>query len=838
MKITSLPLGLTISLVAILTLWMASAAQPSPASTAADSLALANPDTVKIQVYPKHYARFELDITGDGGSRTRMSVFWDGIYLVPQMNLTRQFRAGTTSVPVYIADCYYLIPMTVTYRITGRVDTTYDHEDASVYAWANHRSFWNVNTSVTLPVPPLEKPASSNEVQRWMGKYRGWVHEGDAYDWTSSLTIHDRRLAGGGIKIVPNVNYSGKGMLPTRTAFHSTNKPDGRTISGNTLANVPLVAGLTTDPAAVMPLVTRSLARFDWGVLTDEATMLTPLTLDSNALAIEHRGTVSGEPQLVGHYRQAVERWQKKDKATLYSDRKATARFSWSVGLKTEVDATLEPVASDEKSFLPVPNSVRKYKLKINKPTLDKVQGLRVWLEGVSAHPGIATNAGQHHLWWGNCPHCTNCQKQTVAHHSTYKDWSTSPPTRYSLPRYYHQYNACALDRLPDLFFRDFDNKGWTQGDRAIKDGLKYAVSDELIREQPDANEYVISLAVEDAAASGYLRADILVNNAWMPVKCVGATADEFGLSLSIPLDKNGDGIADAWTDGAGLDPYCDSDSSANTKSLGDGLTVFEEYRGVYTAGMNHERLSPKVHDLFVHDYTHLLGASLTETARLYRAEGIALHQLQEGQFSDDVVNWNSDCQAGRQYMLVVMDAGIKPDHVPQSNWDAIWKSAAGIASDITSPVDKTNTVFVTTSTAGDKLPALLAHELGHNINCQHHGSLNRTVTLKNDAISGQSLADGDYYIAVAGGENSGDTSCFMRYQYANLACLDKNIPLPVKSNPGTYQLYTWPGTRTCFCNAKNSNIIPFLGEASRGNCQNQIRIRSYTWQTAPGSLP
>jgi hypothetical protein len=795
------------------------------------------PDKAMIQAYPKHYARFVLDTIGDGPSRVRIEAFWDGLYVVPMLNLSLQLGAGgkvPSMVPPFVADEYYVIPMKCTFRIVGRTFVEWEHEDTSIVSHNTIDSTWNQRVTATTATAPLGQSVVSKDAARWIGTYRGWV-KGQAFDYTAWLRIIDRRKAQGGVRIVPSIGFSGPGLMPVRTVAHSVNKKEGSPVNGSFLVYLPLVTSLTVDPAAAEPqVVSKSMARLDFGALCDAAVMLTPDAFDLDALTLSHSGSVRGEPQRVTPHRQQIERWQKTDRAALLSDRTATARFAWSVGLKTEVDVTLEPMASDEALSLPQPNSVRRYKLKIKQPSLDKVQGLHVWLEGVSEHPGAATNVGQHCLWWGRCPHCTNCQKLVTAHRTIFTDRTVTPANRYTLNRYYHSYNACALDKKPDLFFRstNSENPGWKQGDYATNEGLKYTISDELIRDEVDRDEYIISLAVEDSAASACLAADVMVNGAWRPVTCVGPTADALGQTLMYPLDQDGDGIGDAWR-GVNSTPdfYADEDGSANTVHRGDGLTIFEEYRGVYTSDFTLARLSPDTHDLFVHDYTHMLEAGLDQTSGLYAAEGVALHRLSEGQFEGDVVNWSSDTQLGRQYQLVVMDAGIRPGGIPRSAWDAIWNRANGMASHVGPPQAEANTVFIGNPAGDDTMGGLLGHEMGHNINCSHHGNGNRWVTLTGDALGGVPLADGAYYVAVPGGQNSGHTACFMRYLIAHLACSDPNTPTPVKDHAALYQRYTWTGSHTCFCNDAQTSGIAFLGTASAGNCQKQISIRSYACQ-------
>jgi hypothetical protein len=79
-----------------------------------------------------------------------------------------------------------------------------------------------------------------------------------------------------------------------------------------------------------------------------------------------------------------------------------------------------------------------------------------------------------------------------------------------------------------------------------------------------------------------------------------------------IPKDRDADGLPDAWESAHGFDPARadsdvdgrqdnleDEDSSVNNADIGDGLTVFEEYRGVRWNDI-HKRLNPARKNLFV----------------------------------------------------------------------------------------------------------------------------------------------------------------------------------------------------------------------------------------------
>ena len=99
------------------------------------------------------------------------------------------------------------------------------------------------------------------------------------------------------------------------------------------------------------------------------------------------------------------------------------------------------------------------------------------------------------------------------------------------------------------------------------------------------------------------------VNVSGQPVEIgLGLTITGIGSGINIPKDDNGDYIADSWETGAWVDgrhsppadeetgPNAGTSVEANTQ-VGDGLVVFEEYRGFEIAG-SHTRLSPTQKDV------------------------------------------------------------------------------------------------------------------------------------------------------------------------------------------------------------------------------------------------
>ncbi|MFZ0430594.1 MAG: hypothetical protein WAO20_20940 [Acidobacteriota bacterium] len=99
----------------------------------------------------------------------------------------------------------------------------------------------------------------------------------------------------------------------------------------------------------------------------------------------------------------------------------------------------------------------------------------------------------------------------------------------------------------------------------------------------------------------------------------------------TLPDDEDDNSIADAWqrTHNVQGDGSDDEDNQPEGATKGDGLSLYEEYRGFYIQG-RHERLDPQVKDLFVYDRDGLLADSCFERA----ASPLRVHYVTEGEMN------------------------------------------------------------------------------------------------------------------------------------------------------------------------------------------------------------
>lgn len=149
-------------------------------------------------------------------------------------------------------------------------------------------------------------------------------------------------------------------------------------------------------------------------------------------------------------------------------------------------------------------------------------------------------------------------------------------------------------DTKPDLFFP-----------REQPDGIEYIDEGHVQTKSNVATEATVLVAARDSGAYGVLIGKALALNLESKNKRTNKT------TLSLPMDDNNNHIADQWEKdhkiyGKKLPPGWDEeDNPSGMKKKGDGLALFEEYRGFLVEdGSGNEvfrRLSPEHKKLFIH---------------------------------------------------------------------------------------------------------------------------------------------------------------------------------------------------------------------------------------------
>jgi len=119
-----------------------------------------------------------------------------------------------------------------------------------------------------------------------------------------------------------------------------------------------------------------------------------------------------------------------------------------------------------------------------------------------------------------------------------------------------------------------------------------------------------------DFGASGRLQAHVEIDGGASVQASVRGLANEQA-ELSMPLDDNHNYVADAWEEQKGIRganypaEWDESDDPAGQKAKGDGIGLYEKYRGFYfrtgPGKREHQRLNPKRKHLFIHDADQLM---------------------------------------------------------------------------------------------------------------------------------------------------------------------------------------------------------------------------------------
>ncbi|GAH38287.1 unnamed protein product, partial [marine sediment metagenome] len=122
------------------------------------------------------------------------------------------------------------------------------------------------------------------------------------------------------------------------------------------------------------------------------------------------------------------------------------------------------------------------------------------------------------------------------------------------------------------------------------------------------ANSATVTVKSFDYGSYGKIKAEVQIGGTWYPALVVGGPARY----ATVPRDEDANDIADAWAYNTG-GKNDDDEHSVNNAHDGDGLTRYEEYRGVDTdddgAVALAERTNPGRKDLFVQgkDFTEAL---------------------------------------------------------------------------------------------------------------------------------------------------------------------------------------------------------------------------------------
>jgi hypothetical protein len=285
-----------------------------------------------------------------------------------------------------------------------------------------------------------------------------------------------------------------------------------------------------------------------------------------------------------------------------------------------------------------------------------------------------------------------------------------------------------------------------------------------------------------------------------------------------------------------------EDDYPASAKQCkGDGLSLFEEYRGFFVragfepdAPIIYRRLYPDVKDFFVFlepDSAVILSRYLED---FQKASGLMVHRVGNDsltQFIDvktRVVNFNRGDIGSAQHAVELVDFDLAEDGL------------AGQCSPRLGPPVHVNSVCVASNKISaimrsqgrafrDFLKQVTVHELGHAASIEHHGSAD---DLNNPTY---------HEVANEGGQHSGQFDCAMRYVGANfyLHWASAEEPDP------DYHPYDLKHEQIglIFCEARKGTGLNDrtrkgwqCGDAYVGSCKGQIVVNDHCGGGAGGS--
>ncbi|MBK9516341.1 MAG: hypothetical protein IPO09_03105 [Anaeromyxobacter sp.] len=345
------------------------------------------------------------------------------------------------------------------------------------------------------------------------------------------------------------------------------------------------------------------------------------------------------------------------------------------------------------------------------------------------------------------------------------------------------------------------------------------------------------------------------------------------GAALPIPKDDDENRVADAWQERHGLmgRPGADDedDRPQGNGFAGDGLTLYEEYRGFQVKGAWRET-DPRKKDLFVCDETEFAGPGI---GLFEVATGLAVHQVTCPELGQDRVV-NRHFSEGPH---VVDQHGLRIVPGPKGS-DPINVGDVAIGPPRTShhiQLPKGGAGASPSATAAQDWASDVAHELGHGTGLTHHGEGNRRavvlrwvdgpdggkalyrvevdeetrqpieqgrfITLLDEATGrrlgpddpppegSKALAKGRLIIWELGkqGQASGVDTCLMRYADRGLFVSSRLPDTDYVPDPSGWRARTrlCSGAAGTGVNAPDHLPEPRYGDAVSGNCQGKLVV-------------
>ena len=357
---------------------------------------------------------------------------------------------------------------------------------------------------------------------------------------------------------------------------------------------------------------------------------------------------------------------------------------------------------------------------------------------------------------------------------------------------------------------------------------------------------------------------------------------DEKGnMTVTIQLDENHNKIADAWEKDSSIfslnrTPEWDDEHVDKNDNNGDGLTIYEEYRGILANG-KHIRLSPRYKDLIIaSDINDVLKPGLN---LLQNAAHIIVTQIKKDELESDqhIININKSIfkQGDQHGILCVLHEFSENSKDPYDIRDnANSKYAMGFA--VAKQFDENGTVLgspkycieyrLNAARLNEKTNVLInvSHEIGHFCGLQHHGGasilsmkkLKETWNLFTNGVKTAKIIDTKGNVLYekqctsldttyfkdndnidashTTNESSGDVRCMMVYNQVYTYFYDRTTNYFYLTPYGEYELFHISSNTVPFRFCENVNGTEWNangklgGNGQNGNCFSKFRIKDF----------
>ncbi len=315
---------------------------------------------------------------------------------------------------------------------------------------------------------------------------------------------------------------------------------------------------------------------------------------------------------------------------------------------------------------------------------------------------------------------------------------------------------------------------------------------------------------------------------------------------IRLPMRSEGSFIADVWKQNQGVtgkaDNADDETDPQGDGSPGDGLTLYEEYRGFMIDGQ-HAEGNPKKKDYFI---LNRAGAFYLSGFRLFQSlSGLQVHdRLKGAELSDArVINFNYTAGPHKvdQHGVIVVPIAANAGYAEAQGGPGPPKKITQVVAPKILPDATLNWITY--------LSASMAHELFHASNVWHHGEGDGTYgPFRFDSATNTSLykgtpinaltesgstyplpvdTDSYFVLGVPGDTHSGDDSCVMRYDDARAyqSTADSHTIYFVDAEPAGFALCT-QALGTGINDAGRSPQSRYGDSVQgRGNCRGQILV-------------